>query len=110
MWVVEVSTEEISLKKETAIEKITKTSRELPEFHVKALYIFGSVARDEAENTSDVDILVEFTPEARIGLFRFLQLKNFLEGILGCSVDLVTADGLHPMMRDSILEERIRVA
>ncbi|GAB6280674.1 MAG: hypothetical protein STSR0007_07660 [Thermovirga sp.] len=98
------------MKKDTAIEKIAKTSRELTEFHVKALYIFGSVARNEAKTASDVDILVEFTPEARVGLFHFLKLKNFLEDILGCRVDLVTADALHPMMRDSILEERIRVA
>jgi len=98
------------LKKRIALEKIAKASRELTEFHVKALYIFGSVARNEAKAASDVDILVEFTPEARVGLFHFLKLKNFLEGILGCRVDLVTADALHPMMRDSILEERIRVA
>ena len=110
MWVVELATEEISLKKRTALEKITKVRRELTEFHVRALYIFGSVARDEAEAASDIDVLVEFTPEAHIGLFHFLKLKNFLEGALGCRVDLVTADALHPMMRDSILEERIRVA
>ena len=98
------------MKKRTVLEKIAKASRELKGFHVKALYLFGSVARDEAKAASDTDILVEFTPEARIGLFHFLKLKNFLEGILGCKVDLVTADALHPMMRDSILEELIRVA
>ena len=98
------------MKKRTALEKITKVSRELTEFHVEALYLFGSVARDEAKVASDVDILVEFTPESRVGLSHFLKLKNFLEGILGCKVDLVTVDALHPMMRDSILEERIRVA
>lgn len=110
MRVVELAAEEILLKKRTALEKIAKASRELTEFHVKALYLFGSIARDEATAASDVDILVEFTPEARIGLFHFLKLKNFLEGILGCKVDLVTVDALHPMMKDSILEERIRVA
>ena len=52
------------MKKKIALEKIAKVSREITEFHVKALYLFGSVARDEAEAASDVDILVEFTPEA----------------------------------------------
>jgi len=84
-------------------------SRLLP-YAVRELYLFGSVARDEASAASDVDVLVEFEPAARIGLFDFVRVRRLLVEILGCEVDLVTRDALHPAMRDRILEEAIRAA
>ena len=75
---------------------------------VKSLAVFGSVARGEAELDSDVDLIGEF--ERPFGLFKFVQVKEYLESILGCSVDLVTADSLHPALRDRILSEAVRAA
>jgi predicted nucleotidyltransferase len=74
---------------------------------VARLAVFGSVARNEATAASDVDILVEFRPDARIGLFEFARLRRDLSEILGCEVDLVTPEALHPSMRESILREAI---
>ena len=90
--------------------KIAKEKYRLSEFNVQALYVFGSVARGEAGSGSDVDIIVGFTPGASAGLFLFVRLQGFLEDILECPVNMVTVDALHPMMKDSILEERILVA
>lgn len=92
------------------IGRISKEKIRLLEFNVQALYIFGSVARGEAGKGSDVDILVEFKPGAPTGLFLFVRLKVFLESILECPVDMVTVDALHPLMRDSVMEERVLVA
>jgi len=92
------------------IGRISKEKIRLLEFNVQALYIFGSVARGEAGKGSDVDILVEFKPGAPTGLFLFVRLKAFLESILECPVDMVTVDALHPLMRDSVMEERVLVA
>ncbi len=66
------------------------------------------MARDEAEPASDVDILVEFGEP--VGLFEFVALKNYLEGILGSPVDLVTEDALKRQLRDRILEEAVPAA
>lgn len=74
---------------------------------VESIAVFGSVARDEAIPDSDIDLLVEFRPEAQVGMFRFLELKEYLEGILGCEVDLVTPEGLKPQLRQGILSEAI---
>jgi uncharacterized protein len=52
-----------------------------------------------------VDILVEFDPDARIGLFEFVGLKNALSGLLGVPVDLATPDALHPALKEDILRE-----
>jgi predicted nucleotidyltransferase len=65
--------------------------------------IFGSIARNEATEESDIDILVDF--DSKKGLFGFADLKFYLEEILGCRVDLVTKRALHPALKTRILSE-----
>jgi predicted nucleotidyltransferase len=77
-------------------------------FFVKSLAVFGSVARGEAKENSDIDFVVEF--DRPVGMVGFLKLKHFLEDLLHTEVDLATAGALHPHMKDSILKEAIRVA
>ena len=78
---------------------------ELQMLDVASLAVFGSVARDEAGPESDVDLLVEFARP--VGMFRFLAVKEYLETILGRSVDLATRDALKRQFRDAILSEAI---
>ena len=77
-------------------------------FGVRALALFGSVARDEATAASDVDLLVEF--ERPIGLFELFALQDELEAILNCSVDVGTIDSLKPRIRSQVLEEAVYVS
>ena len=77
-------------------------------FSVKRLAVFGSVAREEAGDTSDVDVLVAFDKKANFDLF--MDLKFYLEELLGTEVDLVTDKALRPQMREVIEREIIRVA
>jgi hypothetical protein len=76
-------------------------------FGVKSLAFFGSVARDEARADSDVDILVEFAKP--IGFFEFMDLKFYLEELLGRQVDLVTSKALKPRMRPQVEKEAVYV-
>jgi len=75
---------------------------------VDTLGIFGSICRGEERKDSDIDILVRYkkTP----GLFAFLDLKRYLEEIIGRPVDLVTEGALKKQLRETILREVIRVA
>lgn len=99
------------MRKEDVLRTLADNRDRLKEeFFVKSLSIFGSVARDEATDASDVDLLVEFEEGARIGLFAFIGLQLFLQEILGCRVDLGTADTLRERIRDRVLKEAIRVA
>jgi uncharacterized protein len=76
------------------------------QFSVKSLALFGSVARGEATETSDVDLLVEF--ERPVGLFHFFTVQHYLEDILGVAqVDLVMPDALHKELKEGILREAI---
>jgi predicted nucleotidyltransferase len=78
------------------------------EFGVKSLALFGSVARNEATETSDVDLLVEFGRPT--GYFGLVRLQLFLQELLGCEVDLGTPDSLRPALRARVEREAIRVA
>ena len=70
---------------------------------VRKLSIFGSVARNESSKHSDVDILIDF--DSKRGLFAFVGLKNYMESILHCEVDLVTKNALHPALKTRILRD-----
>jgi hypothetical protein len=77
-------------------------------FGVNRLALFGSVARDEAEPDSDVDLLVEF--DGSTTLDRYMGLKFHLEDALGVRVDLVTTTGLKARVRPVVEREAIDVA
>jgi uncharacterized protein len=70
---------------------------------VKSLALFGSVLRADFRPDSDVDILVEFQPEAQIGFMAMSRMQRELTALLHRPVDLVPKEGLKPLIRDSIL-------
>ena len=74
-------------------------------YQVRELAVFGSAARGDMRQDSDIDLLVEFLPQAEIGLLEHAGLMLDLSELLGRSVDLVSKRGLKPMIRDSVLRE-----
>ena len=77
-------------------------------FHVSSLVLFGSHARDEARDGSDVDLLVDFVQVPTWAEFN--ELNDFLEDLLGTRVDLVSPSKLKPRMRPYVERDSIRVA
>lgn len=95
------------MRREDALQRLKANAERLKTFSVQHLAIFGSVARDEARPDSDVDILVEFEPDAQVGLFTFVRLQRLLSEIMDCPVDLVTSVALRQELREQILQETI---
>ena len=89
------------------LERLKPTLKE--KFEVETIGIFGSYTRGEQTKKSDVDILVEFSEDARVGFFKFLDLEEFLSRKLGVKVDLVTKDALKPYIGKCILQEVVMV-
>ena len=98
------------ITREEVLEKIAAAKDELRRMHVTRLELFGSVARGEASETSDVDLLVEFEPGACVSLFDFAEVQVFLQDLLGCEVELVMRHCVIPELRERIYGEAIRVA
>ncbi len=71
-------------------------------FLVRKLAVFGSVIRTDFAPESDVDVLVEFAPEARVGYFRLAELQLALEDLIGRRVDLHTPASLSPHIRGDV--------
>jgi len=94
------------MQRQDILSKISTHQSQLQEMGVSSLSLFGSVARDEASESSDGDMLVEFN--RRIGLFQFIRVKLYLEEILNVKkVDLVMPDALFEEFKDDILKEAI---
>jgi predicted nucleotidyltransferase len=73
--------------------------------HIQELSLFGSVLRPDFGPDSDIDVLVEFEPEVRIGL-KYFKIEDELTDLLGRRVDLTTKDGLHALIRNEVLARR----
>ena len=74
--------------------------------------VFGSVARDQADAASDVDILIELDPTKRLGLFEYAGLKLYIAELFGVDrldgpVDVVSRKSLKEAFRDSILQDAV---
>jgi len=92
------------MKTKKEIKHILKKNKPFlkKKFKVDEIGIFGSFARGDESKGSDVDILVRFSDS--IG-WEFIDLKEYLERILGLEVDLVTIKSLKPQLKDIILSE-----
>ncbi|MBN2590745.1 MAG: nucleotidyltransferase family protein [Sedimentisphaerales bacterium] len=97
------------MNKQDVLAKLTDSIREIKKrFSVQNLAIFGSTARNDAKDTSDIDVLVVFDQKATFDLF--MDLKFYLEDLLGTKVDLVTDKALRPQIRKEIEKELINVS
>lgn len=93
------------LSRDTVAERLKQYMPFLREkYHVKRIGFFGSYARNEQREDSDVDILVEFSKP--VG-FEFIDLKFYLEELFNRKVDLATVEALKPRIKEDILKEVI---
>jgi predicted nucleotidyltransferase len=93
-----------------ALEDLLKAKREeilrvCAKYGARNVRVFGSVARGEADELSDIDFLVELEPGR--SLFDLGGLQYDLERLLGCRVDVVTERGLKPRIRERVLREAV---
>jgi len=93
-----------TLTRESILATLGGEAVELRRMGVKSLALFGSLARGEGTQTSDVDLLVELEPKT---FDSYMDVKLFLERRLGRSVDLVLADAVKPRLRPAILAEAV---
>jgi len=98
----------MTIRKDQALKLIAEHRKELDRFDVRALYLFGSVARDEAVDGSDVDIEVEFASKPDFDIYS--ELKFYLEDLLQAPVDLLTKASIRPELAAYIEKEAIRAA
>ncbi len=72
---------------------------------IRSVALFGSHVRGTARDDSDIDVLIDFDPDATIGLFEFIEIQEFLSERLGRRVDLLIPQALSKYFRDEVLKE-----
>jgi len=91
------------LSKDDIKKKLKENSTILKEFHVSRIGIFGSFINGNATEESDVDLLVDFSDT--ISLFQFVHLSDSITSFLNQKVDIVTVDGIKPLIKNQIMTE-----
>lgn len=72
---------------------------------IKKVSLFGSYVKGDSRQDSDIDVLVEFTPEATVGFFKFVRIQRDLSDFVKKDVDLLTPEALSQFFRDKVLNE-----
>lgn len=75
-------------------------------YHIRELALFGSVLRDDFSPESDIDVLIEFERQARVGYLQFFQIQDELTQLLGREVDLFTPNSLKPFARETAMQTK----
>lgn len=92
------------------IEVLRRHDAALRENGVIGLYIFGSRARGINRPDSDLDLFIDYDPAAKVpNMFRLMQLEEQIAEVLGVPVTITTRSALHPLMRDRIERDAVRV-
>lgn len=86
--------------------EILKLQNYLATQPVRKAFLFGSVARDEENSSSDIDLLVELDRSAKVGLIKFTSIKLGLERILNRKIDLLSVGGVSDYLLPSIEKEK----
>jgi uncharacterized protein len=89
---------------------LRKYETSLRESGATGLFIFGSRARDTNRGDSDLDLFIDCDLNARVpNIFRLMQIEESISEVLGIPVTITTRNALHPLMKDSIERDAIRV-
>jgi predicted nucleotidyltransferase len=91
-----------------AIAKLKEHEGELKTLGVQHLYLFGSTARGQAREDSDIDLFFDH-PEGSLGLFALMDIKDVTARILGRKADIMTRRSLHPVLRERIETSALQV-
>jgi uncharacterized protein len=96
------------MKRDEAIGRLKAHETELKRLGVERLYLFGSTAREDATESSDVDLFFDYE-RGKFGLFELMDVKEYAASILGQPTDIMTRDSLHKVIRQRVEATAVRV-
>ncbi len=97
------------MNRKEALRKLRPFTSALRERGATSLYLFGSTARNQAGENSDLDLFLDYNPSGKFNAFDLVAAKRMLQRGLGVNVDLTTREGLHPLIRKRVEAEAARV-
>ena len=95
------------MDRQSVIAILKKHQAELQRQGVQHAALFGSVARGDARPGSDIDIMIDLDPEARLGVYDYVGLKEYIAALFDGPVDVVSREGLKPYLRPAALNDAV---
>ena len=89
----------VSMNADAVLAILRKNERALRARGVRRAALFGSVARGDSRPGSDIDIMIEVEPDADIGVFEYVAIKEHIASLFADPVDVVTKENLKPFIR-----------
>lgn len=102
-------TRPIPLRRGPVLAALRRLEPELRAGGIEKLYLFGSVARDEAEEGSDIDVFCDLPADTGMDAFAFIGLRHKIEDELLRPIDMTTRRGLHRLIREEIVRSAVQV-
>ncbi len=102
----EVYLEKIVIMEHRLIQKLSSYFASQP---IEKAWLFGSYSRSEQNKKSDLDILVSFSKDSKINLFKYIHIVNDLSELTGKKIDLVEDGQLKPFARESVEHDKILI-
>ena len=96
------------MNRDAAIATLKAHEPELRKLGVEHLYLFGSTARDEAREDSDVDLFFDHE-RGKLGLYELMDVKERTAAILHCKTDIMTRRSLHPLIRERVEASAVQI-
>ncbi len=95
------------MTRDQVIARLRANEQQLRQRGVMHAALFGSVARNEATPDSDIDILIEIEPDAPVGVFEYVGIKQYIAALFEGPVDVVDREGLKPYVRPAVTTDAI---
>jgi predicted nucleotidyltransferase len=96
------------MRRDDVITTLQANADTIRGFGVTALYLYGSTARDEAGDLSDIDLFAD-VDYSRFGFVPYMELRNFLADLFRRNVDVTTRNALHPDLKSRIVKSAVKV-
>ena len=91
------------MRKHDAISRLREHADAFKAIGATSMYLFGSTARDEAGQASDLDLFIDYDEDSEFSAIELVRIKRYLSDALQIDADITTRDGLHPLIRDDVL-------
>jgi len=97
------------MKRDEATAELACRAKALRDRGAQAAFVYGSTARDEARDDSDIDIFIDIEPGRKFSLLDLVGMQRYLADELGVEIDLTTRSSLHPKLRAEIEREAVQI-